>query len=407
MRVALLFGSFRGGGVARMMVQTAHELLGRGFAVDLVVGRLKGDVLKDVPKNATVVELDSASRWQMRKAVLTADPRGIGALLRPVLLEKPSNKMRALPSLVRYFKDARPDAVIAATAPYNLIAVWARRLAQLEAQVVVTEHNRLSPETLKGDRWRYKCPPSLLRHGYLQADAIVTVSDGVGDELAAHANIPRDRITTIYNPVASSRLAEKAREQLDHPWFTPGQPPVVLGAGVFKPQKDFPTLVKAFARVREQRLARLMILGQPFPGKYDDYAADLMALPAKLGIADDVSFPGWVDNPFKYMARAGVFVLSSAWEGLANVIIEALACGCPVASTDCPSGPAEILDGGRLGPLVPVGDDEALASAILEVLDAPPERDKLRAEIAPFTAQQSVDRYVKLMFGEGVGQAPE
>ena len=171
---------------------------------------------------------------------------------------------------------------------------------------------------------------------------------------------------------------------------------------MFKPQKDFLTLVRAFARVREQRPARLMILGQPVPGKYEGYAAELMALPAQLGVADDVSFPGWVDNPFKYMARAGVFALSSAWEGLANVIIEALACGCPVVSTDCPSGPAEILDGGRLGPLVSVGDDKALAAAILEVLDAPPERERLKEEIAPFTAKQSVDRYVELMFGQGV-----
>src|SRR5262249_43075680 len=146
-----------------------------------------------------------------------------------------------------------------------------------------------------------------------------------------------------------------------HPWFRPSAPPVVLGAGRLHAQKDFPTLLRAFAQVRAKREARLMILGE---AKCAEYRTELMALAAQLGIADDVMLPGFVANPFAYMARAAVFVLSSAWEGLPTVLIEALASGCPVVSTACPSGPREILENGKYGPLVPVGDDTALANAI-------------------------------------------
>ena len=143
-----------------------------------------------------------------------------------------------------------------------------------------------------------------------------------------------------------------------------------------------------------------MIMGRaPKNEKHADYSQSVRALPEQLGIADDVSFLGWVDNPFAYMSRAHLFVLSSAWEGFGNVLVEALACGCPVVSTDCPSGPVEILDNGRFGPLVPVGDDQALAAAILNVLDAPPSPDRQRARAALFTVEHAIDHYLKLMFG--------
>ncbi len=400
-RIALVFGSFRGGGVGRLMIRAAEELRYRGFAVDLVVGRNAGDLKNAVPEGTRTIELERVSKWKMRKAVLQADPGGIAALLRPVFLSRsPPGKLRYLPALTHYFETTPPDAVLAATAPFNVIALWARRLARLRARVVVSEHNRLRPQESGETRWRYDCPPPMLRHCYAEADAIVTVSQGVGDELAACTGLPRERITTVYNPVTGPDLQTKAKEPVDHPWFAEGEPPVILGVGVLKPQKDFPTLVKAFARLRQHRTARLMILGQARePGKDVEYVARLQALPEELGVASDVSFPGWLDNPFAFMARANVFVLSSAWEGLANVVIEALACGCPVVSTDCPSGPAEILDHGRYGALVPVGDADALATEINNVLDAPPDRESLRARAELFSADRAIDRYLALLFG--------
>jgi glycosyltransferase involved in cell wall biosynthesis len=242
----------------------------------------------------------------------------------------------------------------------------------------------------------------LARRSYLTADAIVTVSHGVADDLALHAGIPRERITTIYNPVVTPDLLDKAQAPLDHPWFTPGAPPVVLGVGRLHAQKDFPTLLKAFARVRAKQEARLMILGEGKNARKNTVQRTaLTALAAQLGVAADVALPGFVDNPFAYMARAAVFALSSAWEGLPGVLIQAMACGCPVVSTDCPSGPAEILENGEYGSLVPVGDDLSLANAILSTLNAPPARDRLQARAAMFSVDRTADRYLEVLLGTG------
>ena len=187
---------------------------------------------------------------------------------------------------------------------------------------------------------------------------MVAVSDGVADDLAAWSGLARCRITTIYNPVATPDLAALQRAPVDHPWFQPGAPPVVMSAGRLGRAKDFPTLIRAFARVRRARPARLVIFGQgKTEAKTTKSIAGLRQLAAGLGVAGDVALPGFVANPFAYMARAGAFALSSINEGLPGVLIQAMACGCPVVSTDCPSGPAEILAGGRYGRLVPPGDD--------------------------------------------------
>jgi glycosyltransferase involved in cell wall biosynthesis len=207
---------------------------------------------------------------------------------------------------------------------------------------------------------------------YPWADAIVAVSKGVADDLAGAARLPRDRIKVIYNPVVTEVLFRKAEEPLEHPWFLPGCPPVILGVGRLTAAKDFPTLTRAFARVRESQSARLLILGE---GKERD---SLEKLVRELGLERDVSMPGFVDNPYAYMRRSSLFVLSSAWEGLPTVLIEAMACGCQVISTNCPSGPEEILDGGKYGELVRVGDAEAMSSAMLRALSNIPKRVTLK-----------------------------
>ncbi|NLO89188.1 MAG: glycosyltransferase, partial [Clostridia bacterium] len=188
--------------------------------------------------------------------------------------------------------------------------------------------------------------------------AVVAVSQGVADDLVKTTGLMRELIKVIYNPIVTPELLEKAKESIGHPWFKPGQPPVILSAGRLTAAKDFPTLIHAFARVRAERLARLMILGE------GEERPNLESLVRELGLESDVSMPEFVENPYAYMARAAVFVLSSAWEGFGNVLVEAMAVGTPVVSTDCPSGPAEILEGGKWGKLVPVGDVEKLAKAL-------------------------------------------
>jgi len=408
-RITLLFGSFTSGGVGRFLIRTATELLGRGYEVDMVVGRRTGDLLPEAPRSAKIIVLKRAPLWRARLDAIRADPPLLSSFVRlAVSSHHPSGKLRYLPSLTRYLAAEKPAAILAATAPFNMIAVWARTLAGSGASVIATEHNQLSAETVGNRKWRYDLPPDLMRRSYLQANAIVAPSEGVKQELHKHVEIPTDRITTIHYPVVDRELLQKAAEPLDHPWFAPGQPPVILGVGTLKPQKDFPTLIRAFARVRAVRPARLMILGDSRPLKGDfSYGSKLLKLPGDLGIDSEVRFEGFVANPFAYMRQAALFVLSSAWEGLGNVVVEALACGTPVVSTDCPSGPSEILDGGRYGRLVPVGDDAALAAAILETLgSAPPPRSILEHRGAEFSAARAIDRYLELMTGSATPLAP-
>ena len=257
----------------------------------------------------------------------------------------------------------------------------------------MTERNTTTAATRRGRTWKRRYLPGLLRHAYPMADAIVAVSDGVADRLARKTGLPRAAIRTVYNPVVVPELPALAAEPVAHPWFRPGGPPVVLGVGRLVEQKDFPTLLRAFALVRQRRPARLVILGDgPAEAR-----RDLEAVAAGLGCAEDLDLPGFVANPFAYMARASVFALSSLHEGLPGALIQALACGCPVVSTDCPSGPSEILEHGRHGRLVPVGDHEALASAILACLDDPSGREERVARAAAFGLERAVDRYLALI----------
>ena len=396
-RIAFVLHGFSGGGMERSMLRLAEAFLGRGLAVDFVVGQAKGELLDDVPAGARIIELAKYPVFRARPHGFAADPRAFALMLRPKsMMGMLKPLVRRLPSLVAYLRESRPDAILAAEPGYNVIAVWGRRLSGLQSRVVISERIQVSRHAGFGGPWGEPGLRQLLRRAYLGADAIVAVSDGVADDLAAHAGIPRARITTVYNPVVGPDLVAKAQEPLDHPWFAPGAPPVILAAGRLDPQKDFATLIRAFARVRQGRPARLMILGAANPTNLA-FAEELRALPGDLGVGEDVAMPGFVDNPLAFMARASVFVLSSLYEGLPGVLIQALACGCPVVSTDCPSGPAEVLDGGRFGPLVPVGDVAALAGAIEQVLDDPPSAESLRARAELFSVERSADRHLELL----------
>jgi glycosyltransferase involved in cell wall biosynthesis len=398
-RFALLLPDLAGGGVERTTLALAGGLLERGVAVDLLLCRVEGPLLAAVPPGVRLVPLDRVPGWQGRLEALRADPVGLAPLLLPVLLaRRPPGAYRVLPALVRYLRDERPAALISAFPFENLLAIAARRLARgVPTRVVVTERNTTTRSTRGGaTKWKRRFLPPLLRRQYLMADAVVAVSAGVADHLADRTGLPRDRIVTIHNPAVGRDLDAKAAQPLDHPWFRPGEPPVVLGVGRLVPQKDFPTLVRAFARVRRLRPARLVILGHG-----TDEARDaLQALARGLGCGDDLDLAGFTHNPFAYMARASVFALSSLHEGLPGVLIQALACGCPAVSTDCPSGPAEILAGGRYGRLVPVGDDAALAEAIAATLDDPgTSRPERIARGHAFGVDQAVDSYLALVPG--------
>jgi glycosyltransferase involved in cell wall biosynthesis len=380
------------------MLRLAESFSRRGHRVDLVVYKAKGPYLAHIPPGVNLVKLKCLSLKPAARGlgfgyVLAADPLALGPLPRAVRRAwEVSPWFKPLPALARYLRRARPQALLSAGSVMNCVALLARRFANTPTRLVVSEHDHLSSYIKGRPQLRpWRSLPGLIARTYTWADSIVTVSNGTADDLALTAGLPRERLTTVYNPVVSAELLEQARMPLDHAWPSLSSSPLVLSAGRLDAEKDFPTLLRAFARVRAQRPARLMILGE---GKE---RPRLEALAAELGIAGDVALPGFVANPFAYMAQAAVLVLSSLYEGLSNVLIEALACGCPVVSTDCPSGPSEILQGGRHGPLVAVGDAGALARAILAVLENPPDRERLRRRGAEFSVERGAERYLEIL----------
>ena len=390
-RLAVHIPDLTTGGVQRVTLNLAAALTALGYRVDLVLCKATGPFLAQVPEAVTVVELRRSPLFPA--SLFAVAPRSLLPLLE-LYVQRPRPSLPNLfylQALTQYLRRARPHALLSAMTMPNLLAIWAARLADVSTRVVISEHTPLSLEVLNHG-WGPLVPT--LRRTYPQADIRVACSDGVADDLSRVIRIPRREVVTIYNSMVPAGLSEQAKAALDHAWFHPDAPPVILGAGRLTQQKDFPTLLRAFARVRRQRPVRLIILGE------GPLRADLENIVRTLGIVTDVALPGFVDNPFAYMARAAVFALSSAWEGIPCVVVEALAAGCPVVSTDCPGGQAEILAGGAYGRRVPVGDSTALAAALSATLDAPPSRDRLQRRAQTFSADRLVDRYLEVLFPE-------
>ena len=362
-RIAIYLPSLRGGGAERAMVVLANGFVGRGYVVDLVLVRKVGPYIPEVSCEVRIVDLGA----------------GRVAL--------------SLPSLVDYLRKVRPFVMLSVLNHANVIAVVAKALARVPTRLVVSERNQVSLTLSQARSLRQKFVLLLMRWAYQKADGIVAVSGGVADDLAAKVRLSRNRISVIYNPVVTPALKAMASAQINHPWGGRDQSPLILAAGRLTAQKDYPTLLRAFAKVRANRECRLIILGE------GERRESLEALTAQLDISGSVLLPGLADNPFAWMSRASLFVLSSAWEGLPNVLIQAMACGTPVVSTDCPSGPMEILENGRWGRLVPVGDEGALAEAMLASLDET-EHPVVEERAAEFSVERAVDGYLEVMLSE-------
>jgi len=360
-RIAFFLPSLAGGGAERVCVNLAAGFLSRGLQVDFVLARAAGPLLQAVPAGVRVLDLGAGRTF---------------LALRP---------------LAAYLRREQPFALIAAPDHANLIAIWAKLLAGGETRVVVTNHINASLSIRNTPKLQEKLYPILLRLFQSGAHAVVAVSSGAAEDLARVTGIPPRRITVIYNPVVSPNIERQMMAPLEDPWFEPGQPPVLLAAGRLTAQKDYRTLLTAFAALRRERPARLVILGE------GEQRSELEALIAGLGLSADVALPGFVDNPYPYMFRCGVFVLSSAWEGFGIVLVEALACGAQAVATDCPSGPAEILENGKYGRLVPVGDAPALAAALADALDHPLPTGSLLARASVFSVRAATARYLEIL----------
>jgi glycosyltransferase involved in cell wall biosynthesis len=363
--LAIFLPCLYGGGVERVLVNlmrgfVEQGLVEQGLKIDLVLAFVEGPYLSLVPPEVRIVDLEC-------------------------------KRLRAsLPALVRYLKENKPAVLLTAMEDTNLIALWSRVLAGVSTRVVVSVHNTLSQESQNATQLKRRMAPYFARLFYPWADAVVTVSEGAAEDLA-RLGLSKEQIKVIYNPVVTPDLFKKITEPPDHPWFEPGSPPVILGVGRLEKQKDFATLIRAFDQVQQHRPARLMLLGE---GKERPY---LEALVQELGLAKNVALPGFVANPYAYMARAGVFVLSSLYEGLPTVLIEAMAGGTRVVSTDCESGPAEILENGQYGKLVPVGDIKGISEAIISTLEKPCDSEALRRKAAEFSLERALAEYRQVL----------
>ena len=361
--IAIYVPSLRGGGAERMMVILANGFSTYDHRFDLVLAKAEGPYLKDVANNVHIVDLNA------------------------------SRAITSLPNLINYLKTQKPSALLSALNYANVIAVAAHRLSRTKSRLVVSERANFSASRKNAKNMRARLMLPFMRWAYPKADALVAISRGVADDLIKNIGLHLKYIQVIYNPADSDHILEMIREPVNHPWFNQNSPPVIIGVGRLTQQKGFDLLIRAFSLLSNERNVRLMILGE------GELRSELEKLVQDLGLVKKVFLPGFVNNPFAYIHRSSLFVLSSRWEGFGNVLVEAMACGTPIVSTDCPSGPAEILENGRWGRMVPVGDEIAMAEAMVATLDET-DHPNVVARAAEFNVDRAVNEYLKVLLPE-------
>ena len=399
MHISLVIPSLNAGGAERMVLSLAQGLIDRGHRIDIVLIRPRVHYVKEVPTNARLLVVENIQERFSKggaadvldRAVQLPAPTGsfnwwhvARAFHWDLLRCRPDMKLlQRARALASYMARECPDCVLPSLPRAKVATLLAGRFLKTHPPIMPIIHNNYERRRAR-DRHR-------LRHLAGQAAHFVGVSRGACDRLDFAVGVPPEGVTTIYNPVVTQGLGAGMVESPSHPWLRDGGAPVVLAAGRLHKVKDFPTLIKAFARLASHRPCRLIILGEGKERKR------LEGLVQKLNLNDRVSLPGWVDNPFAYMSRASLFVVSSIFEGLSMVLVEALACGCPCVSTDCPAGPSEVLQDGKLGPLVAVGDEVGLAEAMDRVLDRPPDKRMLQRRAADFSVDVAASAYEGLI----------
>ncbi len=361
MRIAFLLPDLRGGGAQHMVINMANEFSARGHEVTLLV-------------------IESAGPYAEK----------ISSAVRTVYFNR-SRTRDGLRPLIDYLCNERLDILYSAMPYVNIVAVLGKILSSVsKTAVIISERNFFSLNAQQDGS-----TPSFLQKLtvgalYPLADKIVAISRGVADDLRTYLFAGHKKLSYIHNPVVTQGTQDQLAQECDDPWFVSCARPVIVTSGRLVAQKDQKTLLRAFAKLRKTHPASLLILGE---GPLRD---DLTQTARDLDIEGDVYFKGFVPNPLAYMKKADLFALSSAWEGFGNVVVEALLCGLPVVSTDCPAGPAEILDNGRYGFLVPVGDDDTLAQAMEKALTAKPDPQTQKKRAMDFSVQTICDQYETL-----------
>lgn len=365
-RIAFILPSLEWGGLQRVSLNLLKGLATQGIPLDLVLANAKGPLLKEVPHEVRVIDLQTPVEPRLKSVMKVTLP------------------------LLRYLQKEQPEALVSHLYTCNVVAAIARTLALSPVKLVLVEHISLQDKKNKTQNLQEQLLPLFMNWLYPRVDAVVAVSKGLAQELETYLKLQPGSIKTIYNPVFDQSVLVKAKESVNHSWFAKAETPIVIGVGRLSKQKDFPTLIRAFAIVRQVRTARLVIFGEG--GEKNK----LTSLVRELGLENDVQIHEFVSNPYAYIAKADVFVLSSILEGLPTVLIEAMAVGTPVVATNCESGPEEILDGGKYGELVKVGDSQAIAQSILSVLSGN-SKSVDSNWLDQFTLETSTQQYLALL----------
>jgi len=360
-RIACFFSTSGHSGVDRLVKNLVPCLVKRGYLVDVLHVRKHGPYFDNPPPGVRIIDLGSRHTYAC-----------VGAV-------------------IRYLRKYKPAAMLSDKDRVNRTALVAKFIAGTPTHLVLSQGTTISimlAHRKRLDRWIQRWS---IGHLYTLANKVIVTSQGVADDMSSYTGLDHDLIEVVPSPIADNSYFENQQKLPAHPWFNDGEPPVIIGVGELSKLKDYATLIKAFAIIRQSRPCRLMILGE------GTQRNNLQALADKLGISADLELAGYIENPYPFMAHAKLFVHTSLLEGLSSVIVEAMALGTPTVCTDCPSGPAEILQNGKYGQLVTMGDSDQLAEAMIETLDKPLPRHILQEAARPYEIENSTSAYLKAM----------
>lgn len=365
-QITMFLPALRGGGAEKIMVRVANRLAERGHAVELVLLHAEGEYLADVSESVTLTELPAAS-------IKTA-----------------------VPSFARHLNRTTPDVLFSCMPKASLVSVWASGFSRVSPRVILRIPTIISKSYHNGRLEKSWLVRELVVRTYRRADQLITISSDAEADLIERYGFDQSKVGTLPNPAVDEEVTQLAEEPPEGP--LPDCEYLILSVGRLVPYKRPDIVLDACAALHEQGYdVGAVLLGE---GRLRD---DLEQQAAALGIADRVRFPGFVSNPYAYMTAADVLAHPAEWEAFGNIIPEAMACGTPVAVTDGPGGPREIVNGGDYGPVAPAGDTEAFTDALREMLEKPTPTSDLKRRAADYSVDVALEQYERVLLGDAAG----
>lgn len=359
-KIVFILPNFRAAGVERVVITLANEMCRLGYSVSLLIFKNNGDLANDICKEIEVIELHI------------------------------NRSSFAIFKLINFFRKNQV-CFISSYSYLSILSIIANIITFKKSQIFVCEHTTLTQMNKAKSNYKNKIVNFLMRMFYPLADGIIAVSSGVADDLSKAIDIPRKKIKVLYNPLDINFISKMSQNSPSHRWLLNKKQPLILGIGRLDIAKNFTLLINAFSKITDQTDANLLILGE------GDLRLELEQEIKKLQLSERCELMGYISNPYCYLKNADIFVLSSNVEGFSLVIVESLACNTPVISTDCPSGPNEILEDGKWGTLVPMNDVEILSVAMLEALRSPNTKN-LQERAKEFDVKIVTQRYIDYLF---------